>query len=227
MSNTIFLENVSKTFANHHEKNMLFENVSFSFSQKHTYAIMGISGSGKSTLLSIITGLESPTSGTVIFNDIDLYRLTPAQKLFHLSQYYGIVFQQPRIMYECTVIENVLLKKMAHSKITREDEAHAMELLELLNLADKKDKQPLVLSGGEQQRVSLARALYGKPAFLIADEPTAHVDVYTKDLMLNLLEKAHKEWNMGIILSTHDSSVAQKMDFTYSICCFDLHQCDY
>jgi lipoprotein-releasing system ATP-binding protein len=121
------------------------------------------------------------------------------------------VFQLPYLISELTVVENVMVKGLIQKQDINEATQQALALLARVGLEEKAYASPASLSGGQQQRVALARALFNKPTFLIADEPTGNVDTNTGNLILDLLFDAQKEWNMGIIISTHDEYVAQRM----------------
>jgi ABC-type lipoprotein export system ATPase subunit len=134
-----------------------------------------------------------------------------------LNRTIGLLFQVPYLIKELTVLENVMLKGLIAGKDESQCKVEAVELLQIMDLQDKMHEKPPVLSGGQQQRVALARALFGKPAFLLADEPTGDLDPHTAQNMIKLLLDCQKKWAMGIIVSTHDMHVASSMHTVYEL----------
>jgi lipoprotein-releasing system ATP-binding protein len=191
--------------------------ISIDFSQNQTYAITGVSGSGKSTLLHLLGGLDEPTSGTILINNSPLNNISSKQKTKILNSYFGFVFQFHYLIKELTALENIILPGLARGTGKKACKSHARMLLESMGLTSKEDAYPDQLSGGEQQRVSIARALFNKPAFLLADEPTGNLDAENAQQVVNLLLKAHQEWGMGIILCSHDPHVYKQMQTIYSL----------
>ncbi len=194
----------------------ILNDISYTFDQEKSYAIKGISGSGKSTLMSIIAGFTKPSSGTVSFNNRDLNSMNKTEYEYYIQQSVGIIFQQAYLIPELTVLENVLLKAI----ITNEQDSYtsrAIQLLHRVGLAHKADERPIVLSGGEQQRVAIVRALLNRPQFLLADEPTSHLDPHTGQTIIDLLLEFHAQENVGLIISTHDDALARKMDRCISL----------
>lgn len=195
---------ISKSFSDAIHKRTLFSNINYVFSQSVSYALCGDSGAGKSTFLHILAGIQSPDTGMVFFDG----KLISDISDFH-TRTIGLVFQQPYLIDELTVIENVMLKGF----ITDTDSyQQARDLLSWVGLAEYEHDFPRILSGGQRQRVALARALYSKPLFLLADEPTAGIDPKAASEIIDLIMKCKQEWGMGIIISSHDIQIAQKMD---------------
>lgn len=213
MNKAVFsLHNISKTFKQGAALLTVLKNITVQFNQRHTYAITGASGSGKSTLLHIIAGLEKPTEGNVVYNTTDITRIGVKQKEQFFNKEIGLIFQLPYLIDELTVLENVASKGIIGGMSANECNGQAMKLLEHLGIADKAKSLPRVLSGGQQQRVSIARALITKPTFLLADEPTGNLDEKTGLGVINLLLQYQKEHGMGLIISSHDNYVVQKME---------------
>ncbi|HML19540.1 MAG TPA: ABC transporter ATP-binding protein [Candidatus Dependentiae bacterium] len=211
------VENLHKTFATGQQILNILQGITATFKQGSSYAIIGSSGSGKSTLMHLLAGLDKPTVGSVFFNDTDITQLNPTKKDVFLQQSVGLVFQLPYLIKELSVLENIMVRGLIMGLDTEECNARALELLDAVCIADKALSNPLSLSGGQQQRVALARALFSKPAFLIADEPTGSLDVYTAQGIVQLVLKCQKEWGMGVIVSTHDAFVAQSMETVYQL----------
>jgi len=209
---TIKIENIIKSFKQGHITTEILKGISYTFEQGQTYALTGSSGAGKSTLIHIIAGLDEPTSGHVLLDNIDLANISEEQKEVFFSDVIGLVFQQPYLIKELSVLENVMLKGLIENDDREHCKKRGNELLNLVGLQGKENSQPSALSGGQQQRVALARALFNKPAFLIADEPTGNLDEKTGALIVDLLLKYQREWNMGIIICSHDMYVAERME---------------
>ncbi len=173
-------------------------------------AIVGPSGCGKTTLMNLIGGLDTPTEGYVMINNIKLAELSPTRLIDFRLHNIGFVFQSYNLIPVLTVKENIEFIMQLQGKSKKECNARVDELLEAIGLTDKKDQRPNQLSGGQQQRVSVARALASKPQFILADEPTANLDSKATNELLELMEKLNREENMTFIFSTHDSRVMQK-----------------
>jgi putative ABC transport system ATP-binding protein len=186
-------------------------------------AIMGPSGSGKSTLLHVIGGLEPPTSGQIWLDGQRADRLSPAAWAVRRRRGIGIVFQAANLLSTMTVADNVELPALLAGATARQARARREELLEELGLAAKARAAPARLSGGEQQKVALARALANKPSLLLADEPTGNLDSTSTTEVLKLLRHAHAE-GQAIVLVTHDARVASHADRIVNV--FDGMICD-
>lgn len=176
-------------------------------------ALMGPSGSGKSTVLSILGALNPPTSGEVRVDDIEIYKLRPEQLADFRSEYIGIVFQQFQLIPYLTAAQNVMLP-LAITKISHaEQRVMAQAVLEKVGLGNKAERLPNQLSGGEQERVAIARAIVNEPPILLADEPTGALDSRTGEEIMDLFKALHRE-GQAIIMVTHNpenASHAQKL----------------
>jgi lipoprotein-releasing system ATP-binding protein len=212
---TLIAKNISKQFSQATENITVFSNVNATFVQGNSYAITGISGSGKSTLMHIIAGIDTPSSGTVLFNDQPLHSLSSAELDQFLNTSIGLVFQSPHLLRELSIIENIMLPGLVSGMAYHDCKQKALPLLKQVDLLLKQDNKPGELSGGQQQRVAIARALFNEPAFIIADEPTGNLDLATGQTIINLLLACRQQWNMGIIISSHDEYVTDKMDEKY------------
>jgi ABC-type lipoprotein export system ATPase subunit len=211
------VENLHKTFVNGADVLEVLRGITVSFSQGSSYGITGVSGSGKSTFIHLIAGMDNPTSGTVSFNGQNLASASQQCRDQFLRQSIGLVFQTPYLIAELSVLENVMIRGLLAARPLAQCEELAMELLNAVGIADKASCRPLSLSGGQQQRVALARAMFCKPAFLIADEPTGSLDEHTGRGIVELLLTCQHEWQMGIIVSSHDDYVTQAMNNAYQI----------
>lgn len=208
----IKLVSVGKCFERAGDRPWVLRDISLEFKQGFTYALTGSSGVGKSTLLHIIAGLENPTTGDVLYHDIALSNASQAEHAEYLQNTVGLVFQYPYLIPELTVLENVALKGLIVGMSEDERSARAGELLHAVGLGSYADQRPRALSGGEQQRVALARALFLRPQFLLADEPTAHLDTDNAQEIVRLMKKFQHEYGMGVIVCTHDAELAQTME---------------
>ncbi len=181
--------------------------VSLSVQRGETLSIMGASGSGKSTLLHILGGLDQPDSGDVFFEETSLVKMKPARQAAFRAKRCGFIFQSYHLLPELDVLQNVMLPSMAVRQ--KSVKARAEQLLEQVGLAGRMDHRPMELSGGEQQRVAMARALMNDPDLILADEPTGNLDSYTGENVLhNLFDLAQSE-ERTLILVTHNEAVAQ------------------
>ena len=211
------LENVGKSFEHRGIVTPVLQSVTVCFKQGSSYAIMGVSGTGKSTLMHILAGIERPSHGRVLFNDHCISQLSSAKRNRFMSSAFGLVFQQPYLIAELSVLENIALPGVITGHSYAIASTNADELLCAVGLDGKQHAKVATLSGGQQQRVALARALYNKPAFLIADEPTGSLDEATADVMINLIGSFCKQFGMGVIISTHDPRVAHQMAMRYRL----------
>lgn len=173
-------------------------------------AIVGPSGSGKTTLLNIIGGLDVPTSGNVIIDNVDISTYKPDELVNFRLHHIGFVFQAYNLIPVFTAKENVEFIMLLQGLNKNEREKHAIELLKAVGLGDRVNNKPSELSGGQQQRIAVARALASKPSFVLADEPTANLDSVTADSLLDLMESLNKEFNMTFVFSTHDRRVIDR-----------------
>ena len=184
--------------------------VNIQIQQGEFVAIVGKSGSGKSTLLHMLGGLDTPTSGSVILSDKDLYSMKEDQLAVFRRRKIGFIFQNYNLVPDLNVYENVILPVELDGR--RVDTAYVDEILGLLGLTEKRDALPGNLSGGQQQRAAIARALAAKPAIILADEPTGNLDSATSHDVLGLLKTASKQFCQTLILITHDRDIAQLAD---------------
>lgn len=207
---TLAALNVTKSYTTNAQCNTVLSDVTYIFKSAKSYAIMGVSGTGKSTLMHILAGIDVPTTGHVLFDGIDLVQFSAQERESFLNKMVGLVFQEPYLIKELSVIENVMLKGLIAGQSLSSLQPRALELLQSIGLADKAHERPLTLSGGQQQRIAVLRAFFNKPAFLLADEPTGNLDQENARLVLDLLEQG-KAWGMGLIISSHDPVVAKRM----------------
>ena len=203
-------ESLSKVYQAGENKVYALNQVSLSLEQGGFIAVTGRSGSGKSTLLHLLSGLDHPTAGRVIYQDAELYKYSDNQLSVLRRRRFGFVFQSYNLVRELTGWENILLPVMLDNR--RADEAYLNQLIDLLGIRDRLNHLPGAMIGGQQQRVSIARALANKPAILFADEPTGNLDGKSGREVLTLLRHVNRELGITLVLVTHDLNVAEQAD---------------
>lgn len=175
-------------------------------------SIIGSSGSGKSTLLHILGGLDSPDSGTVIWDKTELSSMSPDELAEFRNSKVGFVFQFHHLLPEFTALENVSMPALIAGTDIQEASDNAMELLTRFGVENRSSHRPTQLSGGEQQRVSMARAVMNNPSLILADEPTGNLDDKNTDIILDLLFELKDTYNTSILLITHEEEIAKRSD---------------
>lgn len=207
MNNEILrVEDVHKAYQIGRRSVEVLHGVSMCVEHGETLSIMGASGSGKSTLLHILGGLDKPDAGDVFFEDTSLVRMKSARRAAFRAKRCGFIFQSYHLLPELDVLQNVMLPSMAARRT--DARSRAEHLLEQVGLTGRMDHRPMELSGGEQQRAAMARALMNDPDLILADEPTGNLDSHTGENVLNsLFDLAHSE-NRVLILVTHNEEVA-------------------
>ena len=165
----------------------------------------------------MISGIEQPSFGDILLNKINLTELPLEKKSSILQQAIGIIFQQPMLINELSIIENIMLKSIIKGDASSKPEEQARQLLAEVSMAKKTNNIPKELSGGEQQRIAILRAIFNKPSFLLADEPTGNLDKKTGEQITNLMLSYKQKYKMGLIITTHDMNVAKKMDHVIEI----------
>ena len=188
----------------------ILRDIDFTLNKGETAAIVGASGSGKSTLLSIVAGLDTPTSGTVHIDGVDLFAMDEDQRAALRSQKVGFVFQSFQLLGNLTALENVMLPLELAGR--RDARATATHMLQRVGLGERLSSYHKVLSGGEQQRVALARAFVVQPAVLLADEPTGSLDFATGGKIMELMFDLNREQGTTLVLVTHDRGIAQRCE---------------
>ena len=191
------------------------DDISVSFDKGEFCAVTGPSGSGKSTLLHLLSSLEAPTEGDIIYNDVKLSNYNDNQLSILRRRRFGFVFQAYNLVQELTGYENILLPVMLDGK--KPDEEYLNKIIDMLGIRDRLEHLPSALSGGQQQRIAIARALANKPSVLFADEPTGNLDGKSGREVLSLLKYTGKELGVTLILVTHDLHVAEQAERVITI----------
>ncbi len=208
--NILKVENVTKIYGKGEAEVVALNNVSFEVEEGEFIAIIGPSGSGKSTLLHTIAGLEPPTDGKVYFYGKNLYEMNKKQLTILRREEIGIIYQFYNLIPTLNVEENILLpieldrKKVDKEKLNR--------ITKFLNIDNRKKHLPNELSGGQQQKVAIGRALMISPKIILADEPTGNLDTKSSDEIIQLLKKTNKEYKQTIIMITHNLEIAKLAD---------------
>jgi len=196
----IHLRNVSKTYGDTYA----LRDVDLDIHAGEYLSIMGPSGSGKSTLFNMIGGLDHCTSGTVEIGGVKLGELTDGQLAYFRGRHIGYVFQSYNLIPSMTALKNVALPAVLAGNSTAEAESRAREVLGKVGLSERVDHRPDELSGGQQQRVAIARALVNTPTIILADEPTANLDLHTGEQIIELLQGLCADLHITIVTATHD-----------------------
>lgn len=180
-------------------------------------SIVGSSGSGKSTLLHILGGLDRPNSGSVYWNNESIYAYKPDKLAEMRNRNVGFVFQFHHLLPEFTALENVMMPALIHGESQKTAGYGAAGLLERFGMSERLYHRPSQLSGGEQQRVSMARALMNNPSIILADEPTGNLDEKNTEIILELLFELRDTENVSLVLITHEKDIARRCDTLYSL----------
>ena len=204
------VENLKRVYGTGASKVVALDNVSFTVEKGEFVSIVGASGSGKSTLLHLIGGVDRPKSGIVFINDEDIYKLNNDDLAIFRRRQIGLIYQFYNLIPILNVIENISLPLELDGR--KPDKKDLNEMLELLGLENRKSHLPSQLSGGEQQRVSIGRALITRPSLILADEPTGNLDSKASEEIVSLLKKTNKKYNQTIIMITHNLEIAKMTD---------------
>jgi len=192
----------------------VLKGVSLEVNKAEMVSIVGASGAGKSTLLYIVSSLEKADKGQILFQNQDISALSNKQLAHYRNNQIGFVFQFHHLLPEFTALENICIPAWIGQKPKKQVETKAMELLDFMGLADKKDKKPHSLSGGEQQRIAVARALINSPALIFADEPTGNLDSANAAALHHLFIKCRDTFQQSFLIVTHNESLAEMSNHT-------------
>ena len=209
--NTLYkLKNINLNYLLNGNNIKILKNINFEIKKNERVAIIGESGSGKTSLLMLMSGLEKPTNGSIVFDKEDLSKINEKRRTEIRRKKIGLIFQQFFLIPNYTALENVMFP-MQINKINNEKEK-AISILEDFGLVNRKNNLPSELSGGEQQRVAIARAISFDPEVVLADEPTGNLDRKNTELVSNLLLEYSRKKKICLILVTHNMNLARKCD---------------
>lgn len=203
MKSIYTLKKVYKTYEVNETFNHALENIDLELNEGEVIVILGPSGSGKSTLLNLLSGIDLPTKGTIFYYDDKVNKLSDDELVDYRKEHLGFIFQSYHLIPNLTVYENIILGKELSKNPLDID-----EVLKAVELTDQKNKYPYQLSGGQMQRVAIARSLVKNPEVLFCDEPTGALDEKTGKKVLELLQKINKEYKTTMIIVTHNPSIA-------------------
>jgi len=196
-------------------KTPVLKDVNFTFEKGMTYAIVGKSGAGKTTLLSLLSGLDTPTDGKILFDGMDISKMDREK---YRSRNIGVVFQNFNLLPHLTAMENVILSIDVSGSKAKDKKKQALDVLEKVELTEEKaNRRILKLSGGEQQRVAIARVLSYNPDIILADEPTGNLDHETEMQVMRILTDLAKNENKCIIIVTHSQGISKMVDVVYDL----------
>ncbi|MGR4048671.1 lipoprotein-releasing ABC transporter ATP-binding protein LolD [Kosakonia cowanii] len=205
-------DNLCKRYQEGSVQTDVLHNVSFSMAEGELMAIVGSSGSGKSTLLHLLGGLDTPTSGDVIFGDRPMSKLSSSAKAELRNRELGFIYQFHHLLPDFTALENVAMPLLIGKKKPAEIDTRARDMLRAVGLEHRASHRPSELSGGERQRVAIARALVNNPRLVLADEPTGNLDARNADSIFELLGELNRAQGTAFLVVTHDLQLAKRMN---------------
>jgi len=218
MNNLLFkCSKICKNFYQGEGTIQVLKDIDFSLEKSSSVAITGPSGSGKTTLLNVLSGLDSPTSGEIIFNENDMHNLDEKEKALMRNKEIGFVYQFHHLLPEFTALENVSLPMLISGIQSEKALEKSNYLLKRVNLNNRVNHKPSELSGGERQRVAVARALSNSPSCLMMDEPTGDLDTYNALNTVETILELSQELKVSLIIATHDVSLSSKLDRIFSL----------
>lgn len=212
MKQIIEAKNITKSFTDGTTVSQVLKGIDFDVQEGEFVAIMGRSGAGKSTLLYQMSLLDNPTSGSIKLNGHITDHMTSGEKTHYRLMELGYVFQDYSLLPELSALENIMVPLLMQGISMKVSRQRALAALESVNLANRSGNLPSELSGGEQQRVSIARAITHKPKILFADEPTANLDTFSSRLVMDIFKKLNKEDGLTIVMVTHEEEYGKMAD---------------
>jgi len=215
--NKLECQNVSKSFNVGNESLSILENINLMVSENDTVAITGKSGAGKSTLLHIMAGLDKASSGKIIFNDQDLSSISNSSLSKIRLTNFGFVYQFHHLLDDLTVEENIQIPLLLNSSLNKDNKIKIKDIMQTLDITNRKNHLPWKLSGGEKQRTAIARALINNPKFLFLDEPTGNLDTENAMIIQNLLFELSDRYGVALITATHDNEFIKSFKQVYRL----------
>ena len=216
-STLITLNRLSKFYIEGERQRHVFSDVNLKIQNGEFVVLLGRSGSGKSTLLNLLSGIDQPNSGQIVVNGVDLTALSEHERTVFRSQHIGFIFQLYNLIPTLTVLENVMLPLELSGKLKKGHIDRVTRLLEAVGLNDRVNSFPDKLSGGEQQRVAILRALNHRPQLLLADEPTGNLDAETSNVVIKLLTALVRKEGKTLVLVTHNHELANLADRVFMV----------
>ncbi|OPZ46661.1 MAG: Lipoprotein-releasing system ATP-binding protein LolD [Bacteroidetes bacterium ADurb.BinA104] len=204
----IKVENITKSFGDL----KVLKGINMKVKRGEILSITGPSGAGKTTLLQIIGSLDKPDTGRIIYNDTDITTMGEKELAAFRNRHIGFVFQSHQLLPEFTAVENVMIPSLIANQSMHNSKKRAMELLDVLGLTERASHKPAQLSGGEKQRIAVARALVNNPYVILADEPSGSLDTKNKEELHNLFFKLREIMGQTFVIVTHDESLASLAD---------------
>jgi len=195
----------------------VLRNINFDLGRAETAAIIGSSGSGKTTLLNILGGLDEPSSGQVLLNDVDVHKLNEKQRCKVRNEHFGFIYQFHHLLPEFTALENVSMPLLIRGDSVDVSTERAEKVLSDVGLSKRMQHKPGELSGGERQRAAIARALIHQPDCILADEPTGNLDRKNAEQAIDLITDLNREYNTSLVIVTHDLRIAERMDNMFTL----------
>lgn len=211
-SQLVICDQVIKTYEEGINQTKVLNNVSFQMNAGELLAIVGSSGSGKSTLLHLLGGLDTPTSGDILFNGNNLSDLSNDERAIMRNQHIGFIYQFHHLLPDFSAVENVAMPLLINGKSADFSQKKAIDMLEKVGLAHRSKHRPSEMSGGERQRVAIARALINDPLLVLADEPTGNLDQKNAADIFELIKSLNELQQTAFLIVTHDLNLARKMD---------------
>lgn len=217
--------NITKTYPARTGEGALtvLDEVSISIGRGSVVSVVGASGSGKSTLLHVLGGLNRPDSGAITWNGQNIYSMGDDELAGFRNRQLGFVFQFHHLLPEFTALENVMMPALIAGSDFSDAKQRAMALLDRFDISMRSEHRPAQLSGGEQQRVAMARALMNNPKVILADEPTGNLDEKNTEILLSMLFRLRSEEKVSILLITHEKDIAKRSDIVYTLSQGKLH----
>ena len=212
----ISIQNISKTFTQNNKLTVL-KDIKLEVQKSEVIAIVGASGAGKTTLLNIIGTLEKADSGNLFIDGVDVTKLSDKELSKFRNQKIGFIFQFHHLLPEFTALENVCLPALINGESKSNAKQRAVDILKLLNVDNRMNSKPSTLSGGEQQRVAVARALINNPVVILADEPSGNLDSHHAEQLHDLFFELRDKLQQTFVIVTHNESLANRADKKYTI----------